>query len=537
MTTGSVGVTKKRVRVIDNTSSTYSAEYEQDVYVVDTTDATLQLQTGTESGVDLTGNTEISTDSGATATIGSNTSSNYTSILSRNVNIGDSTGNRNIYIGNQNETNSSVISIGSTLADVTIGQPDSVNGISGSTKLQNKTIQIGKVQATSTPSNSGSNVYIESDILSVTSKSTHTSRAVGTLKLVGSNDTLGDTGARSQLLLGNSSTHTSYSSDESDTGSALLSPTSVTTSLTTTDSTAARTLYSSSVSRDTANRNSTHTYYWANQSVYAAGSAKNNSNNSEISITNKKAAGIDLIGDPYATNSASIYLRSSPYHYIELHSGSEQLNDSSSTSIAGSKLNLQDFKAQLQVNNPAVTRGLVEVGITYIALELRDYADTVVATGGYALANSNSYRFTSSTGFDAQTGGYSPFTGVHIFDIMPNEAIQVGDAVELVNKQARVSSSHTSKICVGIAISIHDNKVEVAAVGDTECGELKGFKACDENGSITAGDLLVTSSRPGYLMKQSDDIIRSTTVGKSAVDVQFDQSGLATDIYGFIYCG
>jgi cell shape-determining protein MreC len=94
-----------------------------------------------------------------------------------------------------------------------------------------------------------------------------------------------------------------------------------------------------------------------------------------------------------------------------------------------------------------------------------------------------------------------------------------------------------SKICVGLAISINNNKVEVAAVGDTECGDLKGFKVCDENGSITAGDLLVTSSRPGYLMKQSDDIVRSITIGKSVVDVQFDQSGLATDIYGFIYCG
>jgi hypothetical protein len=290
------------------------------------------------------------------------------------------------------------------------------------------------------------------------------------------------------------------------------------------------------VSRDLATYG-THNYYWANQSLYTAGSALNTVNNTEYTITNKISAGIDLVGNPYSTNEPSIYLRSSPYHNIELHAGSAQLNDSSSTSIAGSKLNLQDFKAQLQVNNPAVTRGLVEVGITYIALELRDYTDTVVATGGYALANSNSYRFTSSTGFDAQTGGYSPFTGVHIFDIIDNETIQVGDAVELVNKQARLSSSPASKICVGIAISIHDNKVEVAAVGDTECGELKGFKVCDENGSITAGDLLVTSSRPGYLMKQSDDIIRSTTVGKSAVDVQFDQSGLATDIYGFIYCG
>ena len=67
--------------------------------------------------------------------------------------------------------------------------------------------------------------------------------------------------------------------------------------------------------------------------------------------------------------------------------------------------------------------------------------------------------------------------------------------------------------------------------------DCEGFKVCNENGPIEAGDLLVTSSRPGYLMKQDDDIIRSKTVGKAMVDIVFDEDGLATNIYGFIYCG
>jgi len=49
--------------------------------------------------------------------------------------------------------------------------------------------------------------------------------------------------------------------------------------------------------------------------------------------------------------------------------------------------------------------------------------------------------------------------------------------------------------------------------------------------------LLVTSSTPGYLMKQADDIIRSSTVGKSMEQVTFDENGQATGVYGYLYCG
>ena len=64
-----------------------------------------------------------------------------------------------------------------------------------------------------------------------------------------------------------------------------------------------------------------------------------------------------------------------------------------------------------------------------------------------------------------------------------------------------------------------------------------GFKVCNEGGAISQGDLLCTSSTPGYLMKQDDDIIKSYTVGKSMQDVEFDESGRATGVYGYIYCG
>jgi hypothetical protein len=85
---------------------------------------------------------------------------------------------------------------------------------------------------------------------------------------------------------------------------------------------------------------------------------------------------------------------------------------------------------------------------------------------------------------------------------------------------------------------------KVASIGDTKQhneGEIEstltGFKVCNQNGSVSKGDLLVTSDIPGYLMKQTDDIIRSSTVGKSMEDITFNSEGLATDVYGFLYCG
>ena len=83
---------------------------------------------------------------------------------------------------------------------------------------------------------------------------------------------------------------------------------------------------------------------------------------------------------------------------------------------------------------------------------------------------------------------------------------------------------------------------KLAAVGDSRQSNygttaLTGFKACNEGGEVSAGDLLCTSTTPGFLMKQSDDIMRSYTVGKAMEDITFDGNGQATGIYGYLYCG
>jgi len=83
---------------------------------------------------------------------------------------------------------------------------------------------------------------------------------------------------------------------------------------------------------------------------------------------------------------------------------------------------------------------------------------------------------------------------------------------------------------------------KLAAVGDSRQSNygttaLTGFKVCNEGGEISAGDLLCTSTTPGFLMKQPDDIMRSYTVGKSMENVTFDGNGHSAGIYGYLYCG
>jgi len=67
--------------------------------------------------------------------------------------------------------------------------------------------------------------------------------------------------------------------------------------------------------------------------------------------------------------------------------------------------------------------------------------------------------------------------------------------------------------------------------------DIQGFKVCNEGGTIETGDLLCTSSTPGHLMKQDDDLMHSYTVAKAMQDVTFDSEGEASGIYGYIYCG
>ena len=152
------------------------------------------------------------------------------------------------------------------------------------------------------------------------------------------------------------------------------------------------------------------------------------------------------------------------------------------------------------------------------------------------------------------------FSGAHAY--VSESPIPVGSSVILLpTNQVVITSTKESKICCGIVAacleanshSKRDMKLStggtesslpnstyiciVLAVGDSRENDCQGFNVCNENGDIQPGDLLVTSSTPGYLMKQDADIIRSCTVGKAMETVVFNDQGQATGVYGYLYCG
>ena len=158
------------------------------------------------------------------------------------------------------------------------------------------------------------------------------------------------------------------------------------------------------------------------------------------------------------------------------------------------------------------------------------------------------------------TGGVTTFTGAHLFPVTQETLESLTTGMCLVRGSDGFvvpSSAPGSSMVVGIFIEAvvlapdseqsqgdknsygehSQNTAMVASVGDARVGACQGFNVCNENGDIQPGDLLVTSSTPGYLMKQDDDIMRSKTVGKAMEAVTFDANGQATGVYGFIYCG
>lgn len=158
-------------------------------------------------------------------------------------------------------------------------------------------------------------------------------------------------------------------------------------------------------------------------------------------------------------------------------------------------------------------------------------------------------------------GSVIPFTGSHVYQSPHN--LDEGDAVKLVNGVLTKCISAEDPAVIGLVMndvvdvadkianqtvpsgeapftSVPDSLMEehttgylycVAAVGDSRTNSLSGAKICDEGGPVTNGDYLCTSSTPGFLMKQSDNIRRNYTVGKATGDVSFDIEGKAYGQY------
>ena len=143
--------------------------------------------------------------------------------------------------------------------------------------------------------------------------------------------------------------------------------------------------------------------------------------------------------------------------------------------------------------------------------------------------------------------GTQTFTGTHIYKTDETD-LQVGEAVCLVGQKIVRATGAKSKTCVGIyagqSWKIQDSLGNpcndddgwghaVIALGDTR------FHQTDTetvgvlvDGSVTAGDLLCTSSTAGKLTVQDDDIIHSYTVGKA-----MESGDGSAPIYSYIYSG
>lgn len=165
----------------------------------------------------------------------------------------------------------------------------------------------------------------------------------------------------------------------------------------------------------------------------------------------------------------------------------------------------------------------------------------------------------------ANRGTWSPFTGSHDALVDKGEQIEQGDILvdgEIVavkiNDSLTICTKSTStnqKAALGVYVSRHlldpvnppaafrdgggnaedytfdYNVAVVNAVGEG------AINVCGEGGDIQAGDLIVTSSIPGKGMRQSDDIVRATTVAKARESVTFSSPG-EVKMIGCIYlCG
>lgn len=131
----------------------------------------------------------------------------------------------------------------------------------------------------------------------------------------------------------------------------------------------------------------------------------------------------------------------------------------------------------------------------------------------------------------------SPFTGCHYAEEIVG-SIEVGDPVIVTNDRKLQKATEGDSSVAGIYYGEHESAegtiYQFAAVGDNEAKDLQGF-SIESSDFIPRGTLLKVGPS-GKLVPQDDDIVRSTTVGKTFVDAS-PVNGVASNVYGAIYAG
>lgn len=227
--------------------------------------------------------------------------------------------------------------------------------------------------------------------------------------------------------------------------------------------------------------------------------------------------------------------------------------------------NISTFSGSVITNKVASTSNLLlqidsDANTTtgVLAVTKNGATTTVVRPSGipdYTLLTLNETGNMAVLGSITAEGSVLSFTGSHVYPSLTDLSEHAGAVVELVEgSHIELCSTADSKKVAGILVSCKPKEefgtsslgeipesmgfvCTVAAVGDSRTSNLLGVKVCDEGGALEPGDLLVTSSRAGYLKKQQDDIIRASTVAKVMQPVTFDDTGAATGVYSYVYCG
>jgi len=204
----------------------------------------------------------------------------------------------------------------------------------------------------------------------------------------------------------------------------------------------------------------------------------------------------------------------------------------------------------------------------------------VFTNNGTSLTSRGIVGSHTGAAFYAEVGSYAPFTGSHQSVVNKGYEIQEGQIVvdkeivmkkDISNTLSRVEKSSTpnQKGVIGVFTSNIGpmSKISTLAViaehrVDDGFGNLTGplteqydqikdlydvvsinalgegqILVCGENGSISTGDLIVTSSVEGVGMKQADDVIRSYTVAKAREDVTFEDSTTPKLVPCIYLCG
>lgn len=147
-----------------------------------------------------------------------------------------------------------------------------------------------------------------------------------------------------------------------------------------------------------------------------------------------------------------------------------------------------------------------------------------------------------------------PFTGVHVYKL--GEDLEAGEAVKLVGRKLYKCREYADPACIGIFTGEVVGKLEgdlddwqhkdsfgewttetlgvVASLGDPVYEGLKGARVVAIGDRVPAGTLLCTSQKAGYLTPQGDDLVRASTVGYAAEDIELDKGGFCNSAYIFL---